>query len=911
MPMKRRHFQRIVLWQECVGNVLDLPSRFCLASSGPDVQEDRTATTAGTERATSRSHVIEIPLSEEETARLANIMEELSDLYGHRVGATLLGSSGAGHIHWAQPTSLQVTPESRDFFGRAASTLRLQTAVFHAAVGEGESLIEPIPWEGTSTVGALGKAYGITAYESNIAITDPDAGRIWIYSAWDGESLRYIPLQSTVTPGIHYLKSLNEFVVTDGANDLVRRIDPADGTEFTTFTPEDASGSAVTSPVSCTVANGDFVLADQGHNIHIYDGLDISGTPTATTTFSVSSDLGRSVAFDGADLYTIGGPAGSAQTLYQLDGTSSTIVSQTTLASNSRGISFQQGLLEQQIDGKLKKYSDGGSTLVGTADLSAPQPLRIRGSDGRSERGYYGPLWRARHETEVDITGTPSVVSSSDPILLTFPFPLGGSEVRLQGVTGSLDGEDFGGTALTISDSSRIGSPPQILLEGGKYSGLDINASSTWALRSRIESVTDRPEMVVVDTGTPRGPLRGGHSESCVTSPQWAAAAVSAIAFDVDADAGDQLSISVTQAPGTDSYAGQISGEGEAINGTSAKFNYEDAGTFTPEMVGQPDFEGVTGLSVGGRFEANVISEIQEFGLGKLSDIETLDLGRNNLQGTIDATSFPGGITTLILLENKNINGDLTANTLNPDCEIFELKAWGINNSPNPKVQLGDFQSMVRFQGKFGDAKDRGSFSNISPVLEYANGLRNITGSPADAPQGTKDSLREYRRGTTNNYPITDWYGYSVIEFLNTDEVEGNSVVADLDTTSSGTPSLVAVNAPLSGALENLPPGIEISKVGDSNPSNNPFDINNHPNLQTIARAPNFMSCSGFERFIQNLYDNKSELPGGSGSGSLSLARVNANKATVSDQAYNQIQEIQSDTDLSISLRNAKRVSTC
>jgi len=94
---RRRHFSRIVLWQECVGNVLDLPPRYCLASSGPDVQETTFDTAAGTEVTTGREHVIEVPLSDEETARLAEIMEELSTLYGHRVGATLLGSRGAQH----------------------------------------------------------------------------------------------------------------------------------------------------------------------------------------------------------------------------------------------------------------------------------------------------------------------------------------------------------------------------------------------------------------------------------------------------------------------------------------------------------------------------------------------------------------------------------------------------------------------------------------------------------------------------------------------------------------------------------------------------------------------------------------------------------------------------------------------
>jgi len=259
MSMRRRHFSRIVLWQECVGNVLDLPPRYCLASSGPDVHESTFDTAAGTEATTSRTHVIEVPLSDEETARLAEIMEELSGLYGHRVGATLLGSRGAQHIQWAEATSLRVLPEGRDFFGMAASVLRLKTSVFHASIQETTNLIEPVPWEGTSTPGSPGQADGLTTLDGGeVAVYDDNLQEIFLFESWDGPTYRRFSTPVALGPNAGMTSFVRggaeELLVVDPGADVIRL--DLTGTELDRFTPE-AADSTVIAAAGGTVLKGD------------------------------------------------------------------------------------------------------------------------------------------------------------------------------------------------------------------------------------------------------------------------------------------------------------------------------------------------------------------------------------------------------------------------------------------------------------------------------------------------------------------------------------------------------------------------------------------------------------------------------------------------------------------------------
>jgi len=596
MPtLRRRHFSRIVLWQECVGNVLDLPARWCLAASGPE--ETRAQTAAGTERATRRTHTIQVPLSEGETARLADVMAELSDLYGHKVGATLLGSSSAQHITWAQPTSLQVTPEGGELFGMAASVLRLQTSIFHAAIAESKNLLAPVPWEGTSTPGSPTGADGFTTLvDGDIAVYDDSLSEIFLYERWDGDTYRRLSVPALGSPAglTSYVRSgAEELILVDAANDQLVRID-VQGNTLGTITPQDSGGSGY-QVAGVTVASDDLVLLSESDDLHIYSGVPASGTASATSTTSVSTDTGLVLGYDelSGDLLSIQDVSGTLQARRH-DGVAASVGDTTGVTGD--GVDAYDGTLYILEDpGGLQNRGLLGTSGLplsteGEVDLTRRMPLRVRNANGRPERGYYGPTWTAGHEVSVGIGGVPDMVSSTKPVILDLTLPIGTAEVRLENVTGELDGLDFGGTSLGLSDSSRIGSPPQLLLEGGKYSGLGINLNGVWAVRSRLEDVANRPELVVVSAGDARGALEGAYSKSCVISPGWAGA-VEAIAFDWEADAGDELSIQVNDAAGN--YIGQISGEGEEVTGTSATFTAENAGTYTAELVAE-SFEGIT-----------------------------------------------------------------------------------------------------------------------------------------------------------------------------------------------------------------------------------------------------------------------------------------------------------------------------
>lgn len=685
---QRRFFRRIALYQECVGNVLDLSSRYILADvSGPDVSTDREPTVGGSALDTQRTRVLSIPIVDEETGQLARIMQELSQQYGHKVGAVAISPAGGSHLVWAEPSLLSVQPASRPFRGMASHELRLETRVYHASVAQGANLLSPVPWEGTSTPGPATDFYGVTTTdEGAIAVSDPTTDAIWWYDA-DGDALRSRSLSWTPNSLAYYGGYL---WASDYSNDRVKALG-ADGTVVQTVTPLSSGGTNVGRGRIAFDERGRLIVAPGINTLYVYS----EGSYTYETEVDISSTPISNVAditHDGADLWVNDRPDG---TLYQLDGVSSNVKNCFSIGDFEHSGLHAEGA---QIWG----LSGGGTLTKGlastetTLSLTGPQPLRVRGALGWPARGYFGPTWRAEHAVDVDITGVPDVVGSSQPITLQMPYPMGGSEVQLQGVTGSLDGYAFSGTALTIDDSSRIGTPPQVLLEGGKYADLGINASTVWGVRCRVEDVASRPQLVVVDPGRPRGALRGAYSESCVASPAWAGAAVNSIAFDWTAEVGDQLSIDVTEAPGVDNYRGAISGEGEAVTGASAVFVADEAGTYTTEMVAQ-NFEGVTQAEILGPVDAATLNSLSE-----LSDATVLSIGTTS--DAIPFGQFPAGgyPPNLVELLGAKTDVEYVIGEFPDSTQIVDINgtpsSGNISNNPSSGVDL-DYNNCSNVQG--------------------------------------------------------------------------------------------------------------------------------------------------------------------------------------------------------------------
>lgn len=144
--IRRRLFGRIVLWDPNGGTIIDLPSRNVLSFGGPSESEEYARLASGDREVVSRSHIAQIPITRREAAEVSEVLQKV----GCPFKAAFLGINGTDSWMWLEPTKLQVTDPEVSAGQLSEKVLELNTNVFYPAIWEGMSLIEGIPWRGTS-----------------------------------------------------------------------------------------------------------------------------------------------------------------------------------------------------------------------------------------------------------------------------------------------------------------------------------------------------------------------------------------------------------------------------------------------------------------------------------------------------------------------------------------------------------------------------------------------------------------------------------------------------------------------------------------------------------------------------------------------------------------------------------------
>lgn len=595
----RRLLTRIIIFERATGNILDLPARRVLGSEVPDVSESRTQLTDGTTRATSRDHSIQLRIIGREESQLARIMADSCP-----VGLVALGQPGTRHLFWQEDAILSRVPGAAAALEHADDVLSLESGVFNPAIWGGD-LIAGVPWEGTTAQNADTFAQVGTRDISDTGALDlgrGDDGEVKLVrrddvvkDAFGSDSFSS---DSAFCEGIDWDGSNYIIADSDASGPFIHRTD-ASGTERS-GSPYTYPGQVPRSLAYYRPEDLCYVVDDDEDQVYVLDGSSSFGELRTVVPDSLSNPLG--IAVDGdrllialltgdLEVWEIESGGGGERFVRE--------IGEASLITNPWAGSVQSWDGMVVDDGVLYGYESGAASadIVYTTQLG---PVKGGGHDGAH--------WRVRSSTGVDITGQPTNVNSTYPAALQTILPAIGATLRLVNATGSVDAVDWNGTPLNLNQSDRIGSPPEITLEGGKYSGLGISSGAQiWQLVMRAETVAARPELRVVDPGQAIGARPGGTVSDCqtrVSSPAWGS--VSAIDFDVDVDAEDKVEINVVDPVGN--YVGQISGDGESVNGTSATFTYDQAGVYTAEMVAQPNFEGVTDATIEGPIDLSTLT---------------------------------------------------------------------------------------------------------------------------------------------------------------------------------------------------------------------------------------------------------------------------------------------------------------
>jgi hypothetical protein len=144
--IRRRLFGRIVLWDTKGGTIIDLPSRNVLSFGGPSESEEYVRLASGDREVISRSHTAQIPITRREASEVSEVLQKV----GCPFKAAFLGINGTDSWMWLEPTKLQVTDPEVSAGQLSEKVLELNTNVFYPAIWEGMSLVEGVPWRGTS-----------------------------------------------------------------------------------------------------------------------------------------------------------------------------------------------------------------------------------------------------------------------------------------------------------------------------------------------------------------------------------------------------------------------------------------------------------------------------------------------------------------------------------------------------------------------------------------------------------------------------------------------------------------------------------------------------------------------------------------------------------------------------------------
>lgn len=672
--VRRYLLDRVLIYQLSTGNILDLPAERILSGAVPELSIERGRTASGSMRTTARQRSMMARIIGVEEAELARYMEML----GCEVEMIALGAS-ASHVRWSEPTRIAVEDgvESR----LAPRSVMLDTHVYDAAIETGSHLLEGVPWRGTEAVPVRpvdpeeeGRTYRWTRdqryqapsgryyhLEADALAYDADGDRLWIYDAdgfalhrfddWTSKgdepepdaTLRTLDVSLGLVSDITYNGSavvVNGFA-TDTSGRVLAEVDLDTATRSTIssigslFTTESPQGTAYD--------------PDTGYY----------------WIFDLEND--RIVEWDAAGEAIVSsfawGTGGNAARRMGIDTSGQLVVANKEDAETQR-IDMAAGTVDAVLSREARALAMWGDDVLIAEEGASNEIVRISDPffdvqeedawelsnglygllDGRE--GYEGLVWLVPENASVNIDGEPTGISESDPAELSMIAPLIGSRVQLVNATGELDGLAWSGSALAIDQSSRIGSPPELLVTGGAYGDLGIGGDTVWGLRMEVHSAGAPPELRVLETGRALGPRWGGPQSAegyrCerIDSPSWGDVVISS--FDVEVTEADQsVEVEVTDVVG--GFQGFVRQDtGEAQPGTSCSFVFDAVGTYTIEMVGQPSFAGVTEVVYDGTDGNILVYDTFAHDSAVFSDLELLAfLGGT---GTLQAAAYPASL---------------------------------------------------------------------------------------------------------------------------------------------------------------------------------------------------------------------------------------------------------------------------
>lgn len=153
--VRRRLFQRIVLFEPKSGTILDLSTRYVLSNGGPENSEEYAKTTTGSSRPTSRTNTVEVPITHREIASVASVVRR----YRCPFKGIFLGPEGSDLWYWGEPARAQIQDPSVEGGAQSEKVLRMESDVFHPGIWEGMGVVEGVPWRGTSAQKRDGSFY--------------------------------------------------------------------------------------------------------------------------------------------------------------------------------------------------------------------------------------------------------------------------------------------------------------------------------------------------------------------------------------------------------------------------------------------------------------------------------------------------------------------------------------------------------------------------------------------------------------------------------------------------------------------------------------------------------------------------------------------------------------------------------
>lgn len=487
MSANLRLYDRLVIAQLDSGHVLDIEGQEVLADVGRTTREQKQVMGDGTSWRESRKESLELPLLEDDYRELALQMDRQSC-------PCIAIALSHKHIGFFEPTTLHAKSRDSGAAQISPDVFSLETNNRHAAVSDARDLLAGIPWIGADVVladtleqiGSTGSdvtsSVDIASMGSGasnlVSVAEDDA----VYEIINGGSALFTGVGGT-NVGVAW-DGTNLVVADSGGSDVI--VVATDGTVQST----DTYAGNTPGSMSYDTSSDLLYVADSGGDVFVLDGTSNFGFVRQFTPDDGSN--AEAVLVDGDDLY-----------VRTADG--SLEVWDLTVSPEELIGTYDSDQGAEAWDG-LAKHDDVIFALTtGNASLQHMTRWKLRSPN---QAYWNGPAWRIKDGFVVASDGTTTDLSTNYPAVLTLRFPLTTAVVQLDGATGTIEAFDIDGNSL----GSVSGTDPQIDLSTGG----DLSASDVWELRFEITSTTKRPELTIVDVGTPQGVRRGDASVDCV-----------------------------------------------------------------------------------------------------------------------------------------------------------------------------------------------------------------------------------------------------------------------------------------------------------------------------------------------------------------------------------------------------------